>query len=124
MPWSHALCVARGDGSRCRTSVHDTACGPLEPQTHAAVAGGKCNQDARLVPGAQQQVRGHRTRAQEAVDVVAFVDAKRSGAGLRHRRRSATSTQQERTPFHFISQPGSGAKMQEGATGAVVNCRT
>ena len=69
-----------------------------EPQADATVARGKCNQDARLVSRAQQQMRGDRPLAQEAVEVVPFVDAKR-----------------ERRRFGAIGQPGGrDQSVQEG----------
>ena len=44
-----------------------------EPHPYAAVAGRESNQDARITPGANHQVRGHAILAYETVDVETFI---------------------------------------------------
>jgi hypothetical protein len=108
-----ALSIERRDRTRRPGERPLDGCGRLlEPQAHAAVAGGKCHEDARVVPGAQQQVRGHRAVTQETVDVVPFVDAKgervcRRRIGGRRGRHAHRKGQQPGEQHTLIHSPAS-----------------
>ena len=69
--------VRQGDGVRLAEQMPGQRHVPLKPDTGAAVTGGESDNDAGILPSAQQQMGGDRTFTQKAVEIDAIIDGER-----------------------------------------------